>query len=127
MRFLVRVEYGRQFPAFGDEADRQRVDAVTGIFVGQAFPFEDVAEVAAAMGTDDLGATPVCVRVPPNSSRIFFIEAGPAAAGVEFSLSRIKWVVAPPANKRAGRKEPVVLTAERPFRTLVDDYSFFIG
>ena len=99
--FLDIVEHGRQFSAFGDEPNGERVDAVSGIFLGEAFAFEHVAQVAAAVGADDLSAAPVRVLMTFHAARIFFIEAGPTAAGLEFGFSRVERVVATPADKRA--------------------------
>ena len=73
------VGHGRQFPAFGDEPDRERVDAVAGILLREAFAFEDMAQVAPAVGADYLRATPVRVRMAHHASWEFVIEAGPAA------------------------------------------------
>ena len=80
LRFSVVVEHGRQFPAFGDEADGEGVDAMAGVPLREVFAFEDVAQVAAAVGADYLGAMPVRVRMGLHSPGVFFIEAGPAAA-----------------------------------------------
>jgi hypothetical protein len=70
---------GRQVPAFGDEPDGQRVHAMTGVLPGEAFPFEDVAQVTAAVGADYFCTTPVRVRMALHASWVFFIEARPAA------------------------------------------------
>src|ERR1044072_2492475 len=78
------------------------------------------------MRADYLRATPVRVLNSLDGLRIFFIEARPAAARLEFSLCRIERVVTAPANKRAGRKHLLVLAGEWPFRSFVSDYSLFV-
>ena len=100
---------------------------MAGVLPRKAFAFEDVAQVAAAMGADYLYATAVGVRMALHASRVFFIKARPAAARFEFSLRRIKWVIATTTNKGAARKQCLVFAAERTFRSFVDDDSLFIG
>src|SRR5215213_3607485 len=100
---------------------------MAGVLLREAFAFEDVAQVAAAVSAEYLRATPVRVGMALHAAWVFFIEARPAAARLEFSLRRIQRVVAAPANKGAGRKQRLVLAAERPFRSLVDDDSLFVG
>jgi hypothetical protein len=58
---------------------------------------------------------------------ILVIEAGPAAARLEFSLGGKERIVAAPANKNAGRKQRIVFSAERPFGSLVDYDSLFLS
>ena len=82
---------------------------MAGVLLREAFAFEDMAEMAAAISADYLRATPVHVQMALNAPRVFFIEARPAAARLEFSLRRIKRVVATPANEGAGRKLRLVL------------------
>ena len=126
LRLSVGVEDGRQFAAFGNEPDGKGVDAVAGVLLRKAFAFEDVAQVAAAVSADYLGATAIRVGTAFDAAGIFFIEAGPAAARLEFCLRRVKRVVAAPADKRAGRIQRLVLAAERTFRSLVNDDSLFL-
>ncbi len=97
------------------------------VLLREVFAFEDVAQVPAAVGADYLCATAVGVRMALHASGIFFIETGPAAARLEFGRSRVKRVVATPADKRAGRKQRVVVAAERPFRSFVDDDALLFG
>lgn len=100
---------------------------MTRVLLGEAFAFEYVAEMAAAVRADYLNATSVGVAMPLDAARVFVIEAGPAAARLKLSLRRVERVVAAPANKRAGRKQRLVLAAEWPFRSLVYDHSLFVG
>ncbi len=99
---------------------------MAGVLPGEAFPFKDVAQVTAAVGADYFRTTTVRVRMSLHASWVFVIEAGPAAARFKFSFCRIEGVVAAPANKSAGRKQRLVLAAERPFRSLVNDDSLFV-
>lgn len=100
---------------------------MAGVLLGEAFTFEDVAQMAAAVGADYLRAAPVRVRMSLDTVRIFFIKTRPAAARLEFCLRRVKRVVAAATDKRARRIQRLVLAGERPFRSLVDDDSLFLG
>ena len=100
---------------------------MAGVLLCKAFVFEDVAQVAAAVGANYLRATPVRIPMALHTPWVFIIEARPAATRLEFSLRRIERVVAASTNKSAGRKQCLVLAAERPFRSLVDDDSLFVG
>lgn len=122
----VGVEHGRQFPTFGDETDGKGVDAVACILLREAFAFEDVAQVAAAVCANYLRATSIRVGTAFDAAWVFFIEARPATARLELSLCRVKRIVAAPTNKGAGRIQSLVLTAERSFCSLADDDSFFL-
>ena len=104
-RISVSIAHWRQFPVFGDEPDGEGVDAVTGVLIREAFAFEDVAQVTAAVGADYLRVTPVRILMTHHTARVFFIEAGPTAALIlNLASAGIKWVVAAPANKCARRK-----------------------
>jgi hypothetical protein len=59
---------------------------MTGVLLGEAFAFEDVAEMAAAVRANYLRATPVRILESLNGPRVFVIEAGPATTRLEFSL-----------------------------------------
>lgn len=96
------------------------------VLIRKTFAFEDVAQVTATVGADDLRATSVRIRNALHASREFVIETGPAAARLKLRFRRIQRVVAAPANEGSGRIKRFVLAAERPFRSLVDDDSFFI-
>ena len=131
MSFFVRsasvdIEHGRQFLIFGDESDRKGIDAVAGVLLCETFTLEDVAQMTAAVSADYLRATTVRVGKALDAAPVLFIEARPAAARLEFGLRRVKWVVAAPTDKGTGRVQPLVLTAERPFCSLVDDDSLLV-
>ena len=100
----VRVEHWRQFLGLRYEPDRERVNAVTSVLVSEAFAFKDVAQVTAAVSAEYLRATPVLIETALYAFWIFFIEAGPAAARIEFGLRRKERVVAAPANKSSRRR-----------------------
>ena len=82
--------------------------------------------MAATVSADYLRATTVGVSMALDAAAVFFIEAGPAAARLEFGLRRVQWIVAAPTDKGAGRVQTLVLAAERPLCSLVDDDSLFL-
>src|SRR5215208_8352743 len=99
---------------------------MAGVLPGEAFPFEDVAQVTATVGTDYFRTMPVGVHMALHASRVFIIETRPAAARLELSLRGIERVVAASADKGAGRKLRLILARERSFRSLVKDDSLFV-
>ena len=59
---------------------------MAGVLLGEAFAFEHVAQMAAAVCADYFRATPIGVHMSLYAPWVFFIEAGPATARLEFSL-----------------------------------------
>lgn len=53
---------------------------MAGVLLREAFAFENVAQVAPAVGADYLRTKPIGIRVALHASRVFFVEARPAAA-----------------------------------------------
>ena len=67
-----------------DKVNRDRIDAVAGVFCGEPFSQENMPQVTAAVGTDDFGPHSVGIRDPLNRSFNVVIKAGPSAVDVEF-------------------------------------------
>ena len=92
----------------------------------EAFPFEHVAQVPAAVSADYLRAMTVRIRTAFDAARVFFIEAWPTASRLKFGFRREKRVVATPADKRARRIQRLVLAREWSFCSFVDNNSLFL-
>ena len=80
------------------------------VLLREAFAFKHVAEVAAAVSADDLSATAIRIGTAFDAARVFFVEAWPTAARLEFGFRRVKGIVATPADERARRIQRLVLT-----------------
>ncbi len=77
-----------------DELHGDRIHAVADVFIGEAFAFENVTEVATTARTGDLRAVSVGINRALNCAIDFVVEAGPSAAGVEFVGGAIEWCIA---------------------------------
>jgi hypothetical protein len=99
---------------------------VARVLLREAFAFEHVAQVPAAVSADYLRAPTIRIRTAFDAARVFFIEAWPTAARLEFGFRREKRVIATPAYKRARRIQRLVLAGERSFCSFVDDDSLFL-
>jgi hypothetical protein len=123
---LVSVEHDGQLFAFGNESNGKGVNAVAGVFIRKAFALEDVTQMGMAVSAKYFDASSVPVYMTLHALRVFFIEARPAAARIEFGLCGIERIVAAPTNKGAGREKLIVLACIRPLRALKDyDLLFF--
>ena len=69
--------------AFSDELHRDRIDAVPGVFVGEAFAEEDVAEVSVAVLADDFGTPAIGVGHATHAAFDLVVEARPTATRME--------------------------------------------
>ena len=105
----------------GVELQGDRIDAVGGVFRGESFAGEYVAEVGAASGAGDFGALSVRVGGASHGAGQCVVEAGPAASGVEFVGRPIERCAALFAVVGAVGVEGDVFSAERGFGAFVDD------
>ena len=110
---------------FRNKFHRNRVDAVAGVFFGQAFADKNMAEVAAAIGAEYLGAPPVGVCFFAYRTGYFVIESRPTAAGVELVGRAVQRRFAPPADVFACGKMLVVLARKWALCAFVFDDPFF--
>ena len=69
-----------------------------GVLRGEPFALEDMAEVPAAGGADDLGAAAVGIRLAAYGTGEGVVEARPAAAGVELAVGGEEGRAATPAG-----------------------------
>ena len=67
------------------------------IFSGKSFVRKDVAQMGSALGAENLRTASVGIRFAAHGTRNFIIEAGPAAAGIEFILRTVQRSTAPAA------------------------------
>src|SRR5450756_457832 len=94
-----------------------------GVLRRESFAGEHVPEVGAAAGAYYLGLRAIRIGELFNGSVYFIVEAGPAAAGVEFILRPKERSTAPFADVDPRLKVGLVLPAERRLCTLVDNDS----
>lgn len=91
------------------------------IFSGESFARKDMAQMGSAPGTENLRTASVGIRFAAHGTRNFIIEAGPAAAGIEFILRTVQRSTAPAAAVGAVFVVEVIFTgkgASVPFRTI---------
>ena len=88
--------------SIGLEFEYVAVDAVALVSRRRAV-VEDVAQVAAAVGADDLGPAAIGVGDAPDAALDLVVEARPAAAAVELVLRAVERGVALPADVGARR------------------------
>ena len=55
-----------------------------GILLGETLTMKDMAQMALAIGTNNLHPPTICIRVSFNSSRDLIVETGPTTAGIKF-------------------------------------------
>lgn len=67
------------------------------IFSGKSFARKDVAQMGSALGAENLRTASVGIRFAAHGTRNFIVEAGPAAAGIEFILRTVQRSTAPAA------------------------------
>jgi hypothetical protein len=98
-----------------------------GIGGRKPFAFEDVAEVATTVFTEDLDPAAIGVAVFTDGAGDFVVEAGPAATAAEFVLAVIQRCIAPPANKYTVDFKIIKLIGERHLGAFVNDDVRFLG
>ena len=108
---LRPLDLGQRLPG-GHEPDRQRIDTLARILLGQPFAHELVAQVAAAVGASDFRAPAVRIEQAPERARVAIVERRPAATGIELALRREQRGVAAPADVGPRLVEIVVFTRE---------------
>ena len=84
-----------------------------------------MAKMAAAISANDLGAAAIGVGMTLDGLWNLVVEAGPAAAALEFILGTIKRRIAATANESAGVFQVGVFAHEGPLRTFAKDHVFF--
>lgn len=98
------------------------------IFGRMSFAGEDMAKMAIAVSTADLG--PAAIRVSEGFYRVWkmVVKSRPAAASIEFGSRVEEGLVALPAQIDAGLEELVILALKRGLGPLADDnLGFFWG
>ena len=89
---------------------------------GKAFPYEYVAQMAAAVGALDLRPMTVGVRQALHGSWYLLIESRPATTSVKLVIGSIELGIAPPADIETFLIKVVVFSREGLFRALSFDY-----
>ncbi len=92
---------------------------------GVAFAFEDVPQVPAAGRAGDLGAPAVRVAGADHRAGDLLVEAGPAAAGVEFAGGSVERRAALPALVGALLECVLIFADEGHLGALVEDHALF--
>ncbi len=81
--------------------------------------------MGAAMGTQNLGSTPVRIGYPVHGSRDFIIKTWPSATRVELVVGPVQGRIASFASIRALQAMLFKLARERPFGPLMDNNALF--
>lgn len=87
----------------------------------KAFSFKNMAQVPAALRTDNFSAPAIGVGHMLHSARDFVVKAGPAAARLELVFAAVELRIALPAHIDAGRFVVLILAGARVLRALVDN------
>lgn len=110
---------------FGEETNRERIDAVASIFLGVAFARKHMTEVAVAVSAADLGPPAVGIRNLLYGTREMIIKSWPAATGIKFGLSREEGAIALAAEIGAIFEKTVIFSLKRGFSPLLEDNAGF--
>lgn len=100
-----------------------------GVFGSHSFPFKYVTEVAAAIGTHNLGPfhTKGSVGMANNGTRNFIVERWPAAAAFKLVRRAVQRCIAPATNKHTRRLMGIIFAGKGSFRAFMHDNLFFFG
>lgn len=98
---------------------------MTRVFLGKAFPFKDVPQVASAVGTHNFGSTSVGVGDSFHAIGKMFVKAWPAAAAMEFGFRVIDGQIALAADERSVVLVVGVFARVRVFSPLVMNHVAF--
>lgn len=97
------------------------------IFSGKSFARKDVAQMGSALGAENLRTASVGIRFAAHGTRNFIVEAGPAAAGIEFILRTVQRSTAPAAAVGAVFVVEVIFTGKGRFGSFSNDHPLFFG
>ena len=97
------------------------------IFSGKSFVRKDVAQMGSALGAENLRTASVGIRFAAHGTRNFIIEAGPAAAGIEFILRTVQRSTAPAAAVGAVFVVEVIFTGKGSCGSFSNDHPLFFG
>ena len=95
------------------------------IFCSQPLSNEHMAQMAFAMGTNDLCASTVFIRNSFYSTGDFIIKSGPSTTGIKFIFSVIKDKATLPAMVCSVYKKVIVLAGKGWLCAFVNDDTFF--
>jgi hypothetical protein len=95
------------------------------IFRSKTLTLEYVSQMRSTFCTFDFDSLSIRIRQPFHGTRYFIIKARPAAVGIEFVFRLVQRCVASLADVSSRSCVCLVLTTERAFRALSNDYSFF--
>ena len=98
---------------------------MTGVFFRQAFPLEDVAEVAFTIVTEDFYAPTISIPHFLDATGHLIVKTRPAATAAEFIVAVVQRVIAAAADKDTVDLKIIVLTGEGHFGSFPDDNAFF--
>lgn len=109
------------------EIEGEGIHAMARIFSGKSFVRKDVAQMGSALGAENLRTASVGIRFAAHGTRNFIIEAGPAAAGIEFILRTVQRSTAPAAAVGAVFVVEVIFTGKGSFGSFSNDHPLFFG
>lgn len=119
------LRYWLFFPFIWDKIHWDWVYAVTCVFLGEPFTYEDMTQMCAAFSTGDFSAPSIGVGFFDDGARNFFVKARPSALGLKFIFGAIKRRAATSANICAFIPKRVELSCKRRFRAFMDNDTFF--
>lgn len=128
LNFVTPLFYNKSvlFRSF-HKPNRQRINAVAGIFGSHSFTLKNVTQMPATIGTTNFyPAHPKgTIHVPRNSTRQFIVKRGPAAPGIKFVTSIVQRCVATAANKNAIAFKVPIFARKCPFSAFLGNNVFF--
>ena len=100
---------------------------MAGVFFGEVFPREDVAEVGSAVAALDFCADAVGVRKPPNRAWNLLVEAWPTTIRLKLTFRTIQRRTATLTHVGALLPERKVFPSERRLRALTLDDTLLLS
>ncbi len=110
---------------FRNEPHGERIHAVTGVFLRQPFPEEDVPEVRRAIHALDFRPRSVGIGDAFHGVRESIVEGWPTAARVEFVRRSVEFDSAATTDVASRFLEIIICARERRFGAFVLDHMFF--
>ncbi len=100
---------------------------MAGIFFGEAFAFEDMAEMGVTVRAADFDPVAIRIRESFYGARKIIVKSGPATTSIEFRLCIIEWRIAAAAEVRATSKQRIVFARKWNLGPPSDDDARFFG
>lgn len=109
-----------------NEVHADRVDAMSSVFLGEAFAFKDVPQVSTTVATLNLSSDAVRVWNTSNSAWDLLIEAWPTAVRLKLTFRTVQRRTATLADVGALVPESIILARKRRLSSFTDDDTLFL-